>query len=95
MITVKENTTLIGISELRNEPERIFKEMRKRPIVIGKHRKPVAVLIPMEEYEEMGRLLEMVEDYVLGMLAQERDKKHKNPKWVSIEEALKRVGLKH
>lgn len=57
MITLKENTTLINISELRNEPEKIFREMRKRPVVVEKHRKPVAVLIPLEQFQEMEKLL--------------------------------------
>ena len=94
MITVKENTTLVGVSELRNAPERIFKEMQKRQVVIERHRKPVAVLIPIEKFEEMEQLLDFVEDHMLRLLAQEREKKHKNPKWISIEGAVKRVGLK-
>ena len=95
MITVKENTTLINISELRNEPEKIFREMRKRRVVVEKHRQPVAVLIPVEQFEEMEELLDFVEDYVLGSLAKEREKKQKNPKWVSLEKAMRRVGLRH
>ena len=94
MITIKENTTLINISELRNEPEKIFREMRKRRIVVEKHRRPVAVLIPIEQFEEMEGLLDFVEDYVLGHLARERDKKHRNPKWVPLEAAMKRAGLR-
>lgn len=94
MITVKEGTTLISISELRNEPEKIFREMRKKRIVIEKHRRPVAILIPVEQFEEMQELLDFVEDYVLGHLAKERDKKHRSSAWVSLEEAMKRVGLR-
>lgn len=94
MITVKEETTLVGVSELRTSPERIFKEMEKRPVVIERHRKPIAVLVPVKKFEEMEKLFDLVEDYVLGSLAKEREKKHKNPKWVSVEEAWKRVGLR-
>ena len=94
MITVKEETTLVGISELRNAPERVLREMRKRTVVIERHRKPVAVLIPIEAFKEREEIFDFVEDFVLAHLAREREKKHPNPKWISIEEALKRVGLK-
>lgn len=93
-MTFKENTTLIGISELRNQPDRIFKEMRKRLLVIEKHHKPVAVLLPIEQYTSIQELLDAVEDTALGMLAKEREEKRKNPEWISLEDALKRVGLK-
>ncbi len=95
MITMKDNTTLVAVSELRNQPEKIFNEMRTRLVMIEKHRKPVAVLISIERYEEMEKLLELAEDYALGMLAKERDQKTKSPQWVSMENAMKRVGLKH
>lgn len=94
MITVKEETTLVGISELRNQPEKILKEMRKRPVVIERHRKPVAVLVPIEQFEDREELFDFVEDQILGYLARQREKKHRNPKWVSLEEAMKRVGLR-
>ena len=94
-MTFKENTTLVGVSEMRTKPDKIFSEMKKNLVVIEKHGKPVAVLLSVKEFEEIKQMLDMVEDYALGMLAKERDKKHKNPKWVSIEEAMKRVGLKH
>lgn len=93
-MTFKEDTTLIGVSELRNQPDRVFAEMRKRLLVIEKHHKPVAVLLPIEQYTTIQELLDAVEDTALGMLAKEREKKQKNPGWVSLEEALKRVGLK-
>ena len=94
MITVKENTTLVGVSELRNAPDRIFKEMQKRQVVIERHRKPVAVLVPVKKFEEMEKLFDLIEDYILGSLAKEREKKYKNPKWIPIEEAWKRVGMR-
>lgn len=95
MITVKENTTLVNISELRNKPEKIFREMRKRRVVVEKHRRPVAVLIPVEQFKELEELLDFVEDHVLGWLAREREKGRKDPTWISLEAALKRVGLRH
>ena len=41
----------------------------------------------------MQKLFDLVEDYTLGALAQEREEKHKNPKWVLLEEAMKQAGL--
>lgn len=85
MITVKEDTTLVGISELRNSPERIFKEMGKRAVVIERHRKPVAVMIDYKRYERQEKLLDWAEDYILGMIALERDKGSKKSDFIDIE----------
>lgn len=93
VIASEEEATFVGVSELRNQPDRIFKEMRERLVVIEKHHKPVAVLLPIEKYESLERLLDLVEEYVLGVLASEREEKNKNPNWVSLEKALRRVGL--
>lgn len=94
MIKFKQNTTLVGVSEFRTKPDKIFNEMKNNLVMLEKHGKPVAVLMSVKEFEEMKEMLDFVEDYTLGMLAKERDKKHKNPKWISIEEAMKRTGLK-
>lgn len=87
----KEGVAFISVSELRNQPDRIFKKMRERLLVIEKHHKPVAVLLPIEKYESLESLLDLVEDCVLGMLASEREEKNKNPNWVSLEKALRRL----
>ena len=91
MITVKEDTTLVGISELRTHIEAILEESKKHKIVIGRRNKPVAVLLDMEKYNRMEHSLELLEDFVLGFLAKERDAKTKSSDYVDIEKALQSI----
>ena len=94
MITLKENTTLVGISELRTAIDKVLLETKKHKVVIGKRNKPVAVLLDMEKYEQMEETLELLEDFALGFLAKERERKTKNSDYLDIEEAKKKVGHK-
>ena len=94
MITVKEDTTLVGISELRTHIEEILAQSKKHKVIIGKRNKPVAVLLDMEKYNQMERTLEVLEDYVLGILAKERDSKTKPADYVDIEKVLGQIKTK-
>lgn len=94
MITVKEDTALVGISELRTHIEEILEESKKHKIVIGRRNKPVAVLLDMEKYNQMEHALELLEDFVLGFLAKERDSKTKSSEYVDIERALQSLQRK-
>ena len=94
MITVKEDTALVGVSELRTNIEKILEESKKHKVLIGKRNKPVAVLMDMEKYSKIQHTLELLEDFALGFLARERDKKSKLSDYVDIENALKRIQAK-
>jgi prevent-host-death family protein len=89
MITIKENTTLVGVSELRSGIEKILEKARKGLVIIEKRHKPQAVLMSSEEYEHMQDVLEVAEDLVLGFIAQERFKKSKEKDYIDIEALLK------
>ena len=89
MITIKENTTLVGVSELRAGIEKILEKARKGLVIIEKRHKPQAVLMSNEEYEHMQNVLEMAEDLVLGFIAQERFKNSKDSDYIDIEDLLK------
>ena len=91
MITIKENTTLVGVSELRTHIDQILAESKKHKILIGRRNKPIAVLMDMEKYEQMEAALELVEDLMLGLLAKERDEKTKNSDYLDITEAIKKL----
>ena len=66
------------------------KTLRKTPSVVYKDGKPTAVILDLEEYEE---LLEKIEDYEdLQALAEIR--KRKPPEYVPLEDYLKELGLK-
>ena len=88
MITVKENTTLVGVSELRTGIEKILEKARKGLVIIEKRHKPQAVLMSNEEYEHLQHVLEMAEDLVLGFIAEERFKNSKDSDYIDIEDLL-------
>lgn len=89
MITIKENTTLVGVSELRKGIEKILKIAQKGLIIIEKRHKPAAILMSNEEYEHIQHLVETAEDIVLGTVAHERFKNSKETDYVDIEKLLK------
>ena len=94
MISFKEDTTIVGVSELRTHLEKILDESKKHKVLIGKRNKPIAVLLDMEKYNRIEHTLEILEDFALGFLAQERDSKTKSSKYADIEEALKQIKVK-
>lgn len=89
MITFKENTTLIGVSELRKGIEKILKMARRGLVVIEKRHKPTAVLMSNQEYEHLRYIVETAEDIVLGFLAHQRYKNSREDEYINIENLLK------
>ena len=94
MITLKEDTTLVGISELRTNMDKILIETRKHKVLIERRHKPVAVLMDMEKYSQMEETLELLEDFALGYLAKERASKSKPSDYLDIEELRKKIQKK-
>ena len=94
MITVKEDTTLVGVSELRTNIDKILEESKKHKVLIERHHKPIAVLMDMEKYSQMEATLELLEDFALGYLANERKTKSHSSDYVDIDEAIRRVKKK-
>ena len=94
MITVKEDTTLVGISELRTHIDEILEQTKKHKVLIGKRNKPVAVLINMEKFHQMEATLDLLEDFALGFLAQERESQSKASDYVDIETVKKKLKIK-
>lgn len=92
MYTIREDTTLVGVSELRTKIDKILEEAKLHKIVIEKRNKPIAVLIAIEQYNAMEELLDSVEDLELGRMAKERDKKSSKKDYVSLGKALERFG---
>ncbi len=89
VITVKENTTLVGVSELRSGIDKILEKASEGLVIIEKRHKPAAVIMSNEEYERIQRMLETAEDLVLGFIAKERFKNSKEADYVDIENLLK------
>ena len=88
MITVKENTTLVGVSELRSGIDKILEKAREGLVIIEKRHKPAAVLLSSEEYERIQNLLEVAEDLVLGYIADMRYKESNEKDYIDIETLL-------
>lgn len=88
MITVKENTTLVGVSELRTGIDKVLEKAQDGLVIIEKRRKPQAVLISNEEYEHIQEIMEMAEDFVLGYLAKERFENSKKEDYIELETLL-------
>ncbi|MBI5149785.1 MAG: type II toxin-antitoxin system Phd/YefM family antitoxin [Candidatus Omnitrophica bacterium] len=94
MITLKEDTTLVGVSELRTHMEKILEESKKHKVLIERRNKPVAVIMAMEDYNKIEETLEALEDLALGYLARERESGSKSSDYLDIEEVLKGVKKK-
>jgi len=86
MITVREKATIAGISELRNKSEEILKNVKDHGVILERHHKPVAVLIDYRKYQMLDEMLDFAEDYVLGVMARERDKKARPKDFVDVDE---------
>ena len=93
MITLKEATTLVGISELRTKADEVLKAMGRTTVVIERRHKPVAVMMSVGEYEKIEALLDWIEDQGLGLLAKERMKKAPRSAYLSLEEMKRRLRL--
>jgi prevent-host-death family protein len=90
MITLKQNTTLVGVSELRTRIEELLKLISTSRVVIAKRHKPVAVLMSNQEFEKNESLLEMAEDIVLGYLAKNRYTNSTEQDYIDIKAILKK-----
>ena len=95
MRRVKEDTTLVGISELRTQAEAIIRVAQQAPVILEKRHKPIAVLIPIEQYDRMEQTMEALEDAILGLLAKERAQRSRRKDVLSLEDLERRVGLRH
>ena len=86
MITIKVKSTIANISELRKKEtsDQLLKNLKDHNVVLEKHHSPVAVMIDFNQFAVIEKMVEFAEDYVLGMLAQERDKSSKE-KFVDID----------
>ncbi|RAU16444.1 antitoxin [Nitrincola tibetensis] len=59
----------VSISELKKNPSALLSQASGSPIAVLNHNKPAAYLIPAETYEA---LMDMLEDYELAQLVDER-----------------------
>ena len=95
MRRVKGNATLVGISELRTQAEEIVKVAQREPVILEKRHQPIAVLVPIGQYERTQEMLDRLEDHLLGLLAQEREQRSRHRAPLTLEELERRIGLRH
>jgi prevent-host-death family protein len=93
MIKLGERATLAGVSELRTIMRDILDETRTGPVILTRRNKPIGVILSYPEYQEMTRLVELLEDSALEREAADRIGR-KGRKTVSLREAEKKLGLK-
>lgn len=93
MLTIREDTTLVGVAELRTRAAEVLREATKHRVILTRRNKPVGVLLDFDEYEKIQRILDEVEDVILGKEAVERLKR-KGKRVVTLEEAERKVGLR-
>ena len=94
MYTVKEDTTLVGISELRTNINKVLEAIGKTKVLLERRNKPLAVILSIEKYDFMEKLVELIEDTVLGHLAKARDLKSKPGDYIDIDKLEKRLRPK-
>ena len=93
MLTLKEDTALIGVAELRTKAADVLKEIKKHKVILTKRNRPVGVIIDYDEYEKTEQILDEVEDIVLGKIAMERLER-KDKKAITLEDAERKFGLR-
>lgn len=59
----------VSISELKKNPSALLAQASGSPIAVLNHNKPAAYLVPAQTYEA---LMDMLEDYELAQLVEER-----------------------
>ena len=72
-----------SIYELKKNPTALLNDSEGSPIAILNHNKPAAYLIPAETYEWM---VELIDDYQLGRLVEERLKDKDQAVEVSLDD---------
>ena len=94
MITVKEDTTLVGISELRTKFPKVLEALGKTKVLLEKRNKPLAVIVPIKQYAWMEELEDVMEDFGLGYLAKQRALKSTSSDYIDLEKAVKLLKVK-
>lgn len=89
MINVKQDTTLVGVSELRLGIDKILQKAQNGLVIIEKRHKPQAVIMSSEEYEHMQAVIDVAEDLVLGAIARNRFESSNEKDYIDIEQLLK------
>lgn len=94
MKTFEEKTTVVGVSELRTKLDKILILAKDHKVLIEKRNKNLAVLIDITRYQEIERMLDMVEEFALGNIAKERGTSTKPSDYIPIKKFTKKIKKK-
>lgn len=94
MLTVDEQTALVGLSELRTAAPKLLKYLQTHKVILTRRNKPVGILIDYNEYKKMEALMELIEDTVLGQIAHKRRKSTPKESYLTHDQMKRRIGLK-
>ena len=83
---------IIPLSDLRKHQARVLKEVRKRPVVLTQRGHGVAVLVSLEQWEQ---LLELLEDYDDALTALEARQSESDEPAVPLEHVLAQFKQDH
>lgn len=72
-----------SISELKKNPSALIEQAGGEPVAILNHNRPTAYLVPAETHAKM---LEMIEDYELGIIVKERETEKKLAVEVNLDD---------
>mgnify|MGYP001588622332 CR=1 FL=1 len=86
VITINEKSTIASLSELRNKSEEILRSLADHKVILQKHNRPVAVMLSYAHYEHLEKMLDRLEEYTLGLMARQRDKKSASKDFIDNNE---------
>lgn len=91
MYMAKEDTVLLGVSELKSVFPSLLGHLREQRIVVTNRNRPCAVVLDYEEFKHLEALLDRAEEKIWAKKVKQR-KRQKNKKSLTLAEAFKRVG---
>lgn len=91
MLTLNEDTIMIGTTEFRSKMPHLIKVLGKKKVILMKRGEPVGVFLNFSDYQKQEEWLDEFEDVVLGHLAKERDDQSTEADFVSEKEAWKQL----
>jgi prevent-host-death family protein len=83
MFQVNDNTLVVAVSELRTKGPEVLERVKNGTVIVTRNNQPVGVIIDHDKYREMEKAFELLEDLVLGTIAQKREKEAKGKKLIS------------
>ena len=61
MLTVQEDTTVIGITELRKMIPELLKRIKREKVILTRRNQPIGVLVDYEEFERIEEMIDLIE----------------------------------